>query len=494
MSEAIGAIPEPRCSSPRGALAGYSGATMVRGTSLALLAVLSLAGSTFACSTSNPATKASTPSLSEALGARCDGVKPQEAPDLMAWDSAARANLDRLRKQGVVAVRYEGKGCDVKLELLPNCRGSGSYRFSPYSARETKKARDSVELFAALPLGANALGGKVQQGRGLRTDAILVGTDALKADARVTRSSLKGPDCPRATHVISTVYLGGFALEADEVKALEAKATVFGVGAGAATSSSAESLAREGDPAACEEALKSGKENPLCSVPLRVGLLALDGLASDGSGVAASAPEKPASGPASCPEGTVKIEGGSFTMGDRREDVGTFCMDKTEVTAASYGACVDQKKCQAPSEKQREFCTYRQAGKEQHPMNCITVDEAKGYCQSRGLLLPTEQQAEQAARGLQGRRYPWGEAEELSRVCIERRKEGTCAVGSIPAGATPEGILDLAGNVAELVEAGRNFRTFGGDFGDRKLKDVSPQERGVATSPSPKVGFRCVTR
>ncbi len=429
------------------------------------------------------------------MGSRCDGVKAQEAPDLMAWDSAARANLDRLRKQGVVAVRYEGKGCEVKLELLPNCKGSGSYRFSPYSARETKKARDANELFATLPLGANSLGGKLQQGRGLRTDSILVGTDALKADARVTRSSLRGPDCPRATHVISTVYLGGFAMEADEVKSLEGKATVFGVGAGASTSSSAESLAREGDPAACEEALSSGKENPLCSVPLRVGLLALDGLASDGSGVATVPAENRAStGPVTCPEGMSRVEGGSLLMDDRKVEVGAFCMDRTEVTAAAYAACIDQKKCEAPATKPREFCTYRQAGKEQHPMNCVTLDEARIFCQSRGLLLPTEQQAELAARGRQGRKFPWGEQEEASRVCFNRDKEGTCAVGSVAAGATPEGLLDLSGNVAELVESGRGYKTFGGDYSDRKWKDMNPQERGSSTSASPKIGFRCATR
>jgi formylglycine-generating enzyme required for sulfatase activity len=284
------------------------------------------------------------------------------------------------------------------------------------------------------------------------------------------------------------------ALEADEVKSLEARATVFGVGAGVATGSSAESLAREGDPAACEEALRSGKETPLCSVPLRVGLLALDGLASDGSGVAAAAPEKPATGPASCPEGMARVEGGSLTMDGKREDVGTFCIDKQEATAAAYSACVDGRTCQAPSEKPREFCTYRQAGKGRHPMNCVTIDEAKAFCQSRGLLLPTEQQAELAARGLQGRRYPWGEAEEEARVCMGRRNEGTCVAGSLPSGATPEGVVDLAGNVAELVESARGHRTFGGDFSDKKLKDVSPEERGVSTSPSPKIGFRCATR
>lgn len=462
----------------------------MRSTAVILLTTLAL----ISCSTAGSPTRASTPTTAEAFGVRCEAVKPQEAPDLMAWDSAARANLDRLRKQGVVAVRYNGKGCDVNLELLPNCKGPGSYKFSAYSSRETKKIHDATELFASLPLGAHALSGKFQKGTSLRTDYILAGTDSLKADARVSRAALKGPDCPKATHVINTVYLGGFAMEAGETRELEAKATVFGVGAGAASSSSAEALAREGDPAACEEALRSGKESALCAVPLRVGLLPLDGLASDGSGAAATPDVKAPEGPASCPEGTVKIEGGSLTMGDQRETLGSFCIDRTEVTAAAFAGCVDQRKCTAPSAKQRDLCTYRQAGKENHPINCVTAEEAKSYCQSRGLLLPTEQQMELAARGVQGRKFPWGEAEEAARVCMNRSKEGTCAVGSLPSGATPEGVVDLAGNVAEMVETARYHKSFGGDFGDKKMSNVSPQDRSMVTGASPRIGFRCATR
>lgn len=435
--------------------------------------------------------------VKEAFGVRCDAVRAQEAPDLMAWDPAARANLDRLRKAGVVAVRYEAKGCDVKLELLPNCKGPSSYKYSGYAARETKTAKDATEVFASLPLGAQSIAGKVSKGKMLRTDYILVGTDSLKADARIARASLRGPDCARATHVVSTVYVGGFAMEAGTSAELGATVSVFGVGAGASQARSSERLAREGDATACEDALKSGKETSLCAVPLRVGLLALDGLASDGSGVAAASAATGAA-PTSCPDGMVGIEGGSFTMGaaKTREDVAPFCIDRTEITAQDYAGCVAKGLCRAPIESTKPLCTFRQAGKETHPINCVSYDEAKAHCQARGALLPTEQQWEWAARGNAQRTYPWGEEADLSRACANRGREGgTCSVTEHPTGATPAGVLGLAGNVAEWVELRTgNAGNAGGDYSDKAPRDLEPRRRNYSDKALPTLGFRCVTR
>src|SRR5690606_11676198 len=68
-------------------------------------------------------------------GVQCSAVRPQTEPDLMAWDPGSRANLNRLRRRGIVAVRYQAKGCNVDLELLSNCIGTtATYEFSPYSA------------------------------------------------------------------------------------------------------------------------------------------------------------------------------------------------------------------------------------------------------------------------------------------------------------------------------------------------------------------------
>src|SRR5258706_4256650 len=79
-------------------------------------------------------------------GVQCSAVRPQTEPDLMAWDPGSRANLNRLRHRGVVAVRYEAKGCNVELELLSNCIGpTGKYEFAPYSANEKQVAHNASE-------------------------------------------------------------------------------------------------------------------------------------------------------------------------------------------------------------------------------------------------------------------------------------------------------------------------------------------------------------
>jgi formylglycine-generating enzyme required for sulfatase activity len=91
-----------------------------------------------------------------------------------------------------------------------------------------------------------------------------------------------------------------------------------------------------------------------------------------------------------------------------------------------------------------------QPGFERHPVNEVTWSGARAYCAWRGARLPTEAEWEAAARGRDGRRYPWGDAPPTAaRAVFGRRSNETEPVGSRPAGATPEGVHDLAGNVAE---------------------------------------------
>lgn len=231
-----------------------------------------------ACSSSTPE-KTSLPTTQEAFGGQqCSAYRPPTEPDLMGWDPGSRANLNVLRTQGVVAVRYNAQGCNVELEVLSNCIGQAeqSYAYSPYSASDTKTARDSRELFAALPIGAARLGGKVRDGKALRTDVMLVGVASLPAGITYRRQDLKGTDCGRATHIVKSVYLGGFAMVAGASRSVEVAASVFGIGAGASGENALERIAKEGSPEACSKAQEIGKESPQCSVPLRIGLLALD--------------------------------------------------------------------------------------------------------------------------------------------------------------------------------------------------------------------------
>jgi len=209
-------------------------------------------------------------------GAQCSAVRPQTEPDLMAWDPGSRSNLNRLRAAGVVAVRYEAVGCNVKLELLSHCIGpSSKYQFSPYSANQRKVAHNASELFAQLPVGAASLGADVKGGRALRTDYLLAGQYALPPDASFRAADLKGVDCARATHVVSAIYVGAFIMAAGESRQMDAKATLFGVGAGAHSSADVDVLSTEGDAEACAVAQRDGTESYRCAVPLRIGLEAL---------------------------------------------------------------------------------------------------------------------------------------------------------------------------------------------------------------------------
>ncbi|MCC6647151.1 MAG: hypothetical protein IT374_16460 [Polyangiaceae bacterium] len=250
---------------------------------LALLASITLASAMLlpACGPKPPVNDGKTTQKGFDSAVSCSAVRPQTEPDLMAWDPGSRGNLSRLRKEGVVAVRYEAKGCNVELELLPNCIGPGAqYKYSQYPEEQTKVARNSEELYAELPLGAARLSGKLKGNRALRTDYRLVGLSAIPAGKSFTPADLKGPDCARATHVISTVYLGGFTLVAGDLNEVEGGGSVFAVGgAKAGTSSKSERLDSAGDPESCEAAAKEGVENPRCSVPLRIGLISIEGRA-----------------------------------------------------------------------------------------------------------------------------------------------------------------------------------------------------------------------
>ena len=88
------------------------------------------------------------------------------------------------------------------------------------------------------------------------------------------------------------------------------------------------------------------------------------------------------------------------------------------------------------------------------------------------------------------RTYPWGEDAPEGHACLG---SGTCMVGSLPKGATPEGVLDLVGNVEEFAETGSGFVVFGGGYKSEPSR-LTGKARRMSTDPGPTVGFRCVAR
>ena len=111
-----------------------------------------------------------------------------------------------------------------------------------------------------------------------------------------------------------------------------------------------------------------------------------------------------------------------------------------------------------------------------HPAPESTWRGAVAFCAWRGARLPTEAEWEAAARGKEGRTYPWGEAPPTpERAVFARRRGETDAVGSHAEGATPQGVFDLVGNETEWTSS--LYRPYPYDAGDGREDPKAPGER-----------------
>ncbi len=271
--------------------------------------------------------------------------------------------------------------------------------------------------------------------------------------------------------------------------------------------------------------------------------LAPDGWAEDAKrkpGTAEPAPAKVVTASEQVRE-MVSVPGGPFLMGcsesvdtecvdyerpGRTVEVGAFSIDKTEVTVAAYARCHSAGQCSSTGlglpffdgqdqPEFVEFCNWQKAGRDNHPINCLNWNQALAFCKWAGKRLPSEAEWEKAARGTDGRKYPWGNAAygsggRVANVADETAKRrypqwtttagyddgfvGTADVGMFPAGASPSGALDMIGNVfewtADSFELGRAVRGGSWDVGPQGARAssrswVDPANRNAT------VGFRC---
>jgi formylglycine-generating enzyme required for sulfatase activity len=132
-----------------------------------------------------------------------------------------------------------------------------------------------------------------------------------------------------------------------------------------------------------------------------------------------------------------------------------FWIDKLEVTNAMYLLCATSGACEPPqyfkSDTRESY--FNNAEFNDFPVVYVTWAQADAYCKWTGRRLPTEAEWERAARGDDFRTYPWGdERPDSSRGNFNYFVGDTTRVGNFPAGASPFGVLDLAGNVAEWVK------------------------------------------
>jgi formylglycine-generating enzyme required for sulfatase activity len=179
-----------------------------------------------------------------------------------------------------------------------------------------------------------------------------------------------------------------------------------------------------------------------------------------------------------------------------------FWIDRTEVRVDEYARCVDSGVCSPPAEG--GLCNWNVEGRGDHPVNCVSWSQASRYCHWVGKRLPTEREWEKAARGTDGRRYPWGdEAPSCERAVMHGDGAEGCGsgstwpVGSLDAGRSPYGLFDMAGNVlewtADLYPASDGSRIArGGSWRSRAIPvRTSHRDHLDPKARYPHVGFRC---
>ena len=162
----------------------------------------------------------------------------------------------------------------------------------------------------------------------------------------------------------------------------------------------------------------------------------------------------------------VYIPAGTFRMGgmdvrrlpnelpEHNVTLDAFWVDQLEVTNAMYALCVNSGVCTPPQDvkSQRRPEYFNNPEFKDYPVIYVTWGQAKVYCEWAGRRLPTEAEWERAGRGDDFRTFPWGENKADGLHANFNMLVGdTSRVGTYPAGASPFGVLDMAGNVAEWV-------------------------------------------
>lgn len=172
----------------------------------------------------------------------------------------------------------------------------------------------------------------------------------------------------------------------------------------------------------------------------------------------------------------VYIPGGGFLMGSTEKDgrvgmtVGVdeipqhevtikgFYMDRYEITVGEFKRFLETTGHKTPRIwTDQDWVKIYPVPEDRHPMNGVSWYDADAYCRWAGKRLPTEEEWEKAARGTDGRQWPWGNEPNLpSHVRANTQEAGvgwTMPVGSYPEGVSPYGVYDMTGNVMEWTSS-----------------------------------------
>jgi formylglycine-generating enzyme required for sulfatase activity len=252
-------------------------------------------------------------------------------------------------------------------------------------------------------------------------------------------------------------------------------------------------------------------------------------------------PEPTATSASTSPAGMLWIPAGEFRMGsnpDQVEQAAEWCgcnkrgfedeqylhkvyldgfyIDQYEVSNRQFQAFADASGYVTDAEHKNEANTWRTAyaaGMGDYPVVWMSWNDARAYCDWAGKRLPTEAEWEKAARGTDARLWPWGSDWDADRLNSgQGGRRATTPVGSFPDGASPYGVLDMAGNVWEWVndwyaaayyQTGNDRNPTGPESGeDRVLRGggynnglyevrTAHRHKGGQTGYAPDHGFRC---
>jgi len=208
------------------------------------------------------------------------------------------------------------------------------------------------------------------------------------------------------------------------------------------------------------------------------------------------------------PSGMVYVPAGDFIIGwdeDGQEVkifTEAFYIDKYEVTNEDYQKFVDATGHRHPKHPlDTKYDVWDDdtfpSTLAKHPVVNVSWEDAVAYARWKGKRLPTEVEWEKAARGTDGRLYPWGNIFDKNNCrSVESEKKGTSPVGSYLLGASPYGCFDLAGNVWEWTSTLYDDKhkwhlACGGSWADGS-GEVTVTARSNPITASPVVGFRCV--
>jgi hypothetical protein len=226
------------------------------------------------CAETTPAAKlAKAPEFTPEGQTKC-GVKASQAhPLIVEWPSSDRAALEAHSRHGLIAVRYSG----CEMELLDQCSVTGHYGYVPITTKHDRVTiKDEDDLYANVPLGAARLEGKLHQAGELNVTMTIVGR--LEADRNIVKAEELQGVCGKATHVVVAMTVGAFDFFAGADASVGGSATVLGAGGGGKNDAHRETLAQDGDDAACAKATSQDGGPPFgCGAMLRLEVVPLVG-------------------------------------------------------------------------------------------------------------------------------------------------------------------------------------------------------------------------